>query len=104
MGVEAEFQPIDWKTKEAELLSGRIDLIWNGYTITDERKEKVLFTKPYLENSQVVITKADSKITKLSDLAGQEVGIQSLSSAADALNGNPIHKEVKKLQNLRIMF
>lgn len=97
MGVEAEFQPIDWKTKEAELLSGRIDLIWNGYTITDERKEKVLFTKPYLENSQVVITKADSKITKLSDLAGQEVGIQSLSSAADALNGNPIHKEVKKI-------
>lgn len=97
MGVEAEFQPIDWKTKEVELLSGRIDLIWNGYTITDERKEKVLFTKPYLENSQVVITKADSKITKLSDLAGQEVGIQSLSSAADALNGNPIHKEVKKI-------
>lgn len=97
MGVEAEFQPIDWKTKEAELLSGRIDLIWNGYTITDERKEKVLFTKPYLENSQVVLTKADSKITKLSDLAGQEVGIQSLSSAADALNGNPIHKEVKKI-------
>lgn len=97
MGVEAEFQPIDWKTKEAELLSGRIDLIWNGYTITDERKEKVLFTKPYLENSQVVITKADSKITKLSELAGQEVGIQSLSSAADALNGNPIHKEVKKI-------
>jgi polar amino acid transport system substrate-binding protein len=97
MGVEAEFQPIDWKTKEAELLSGRIDLIWNGYTITDERKEKVLFTKPYLENSQVVLTKADLKITKLSDLAGQEVGIQSLSSAADALNGNPIHKEVKKI-------
>jgi len=97
MGVEAEFQPIDWKTKEAELLSGRIDLIWNGYTITDERKEKVLCTKPYLENSQVVRTKADSKITKLSDLAGQEVGIQSLSSAADALNGNPIHKEVKKI-------
>lgn len=97
MGVEAEFQPIDWKTKEAELLSGRIDLIWNGYTITDERKEKVLFTKPYLENAQVVMTKAGSKISKLSDLAGQEVGIQSLSSAADALNGHPIHKEVKKI-------
>ncbi|EAZ83289.1 amino acid ABC transporter, amino acid-binding protein, partial [Bacillus sp. B14905] len=91
------FQPIDWKTKEAELLSGRIDLIWNGYTITDERKEKVLFTKPYLENSQVVMTKADSKIIKLNDLAGKEVGIQSLSSAADALNGNPIHKEVKTI-------
>ena len=49
MGVEVVFQPIDWKTKEVELLSGRIDLIWNGYTITDKRKEQVLFTKPYLD-------------------------------------------------------
>ncbi len=69
MGVEVEFQPIDWKTKETELSSGRIDLIWNGYTITDERKEKVLFTKPYLKNAQVVVTLADSKITKLDDLS-----------------------------------
>ena len=60
MGVEVKFQPIDWKTKETELNSGRIDLIWNGYTITDERKEKVLFTKPYLANSQVIMTLADS--------------------------------------------
>ena len=56
MGTEVKFQPIDWKTKEAELSSGRIDLIWNGYTITDERKEKVLFTKPYLKNAQVLVT------------------------------------------------
>ncbi|MFJ7678576.1 amino acid ABC transporter substrate-binding protein [Peribacillus sp. NPDC097198] len=97
MGVEAEFQPIDWKTKESELSSGRIDLIWNGYTITDERKEKVLFTKPYLENAQVVVTLEDSKLTKLDDLAGKVVGLQSLSSASDALNANPIKSEVKTI-------
>ena len=49
MGVEVKFQPIDWKTKETELSSGRIDLIWNGYTITDERKEKVLIHKAIFE-------------------------------------------------------
>src|SRR3954470_24605178 len=65
MGVDVKFQPIDWKTKESELSSGRIDLIWNGYTITDERKEKVLFTKPYLSNAQVVATLADSDIQSL---------------------------------------
>ncbi|WP_153127500.1 transporter substrate-binding domain-containing protein, partial [Peribacillus tepidiphilus] len=69
MGVKVKFQPIDWKTKESELSSGRIDLIWNGYTITDERKKKVLFTKPYLKNAQVVVTLANSNITKLDDLA-----------------------------------
>lgn len=97
MGMEVKFQPIDWKTKETELSSGRIDLIWNGYTITDERKEKVLFTKPYLSNAQVVVTKADADIEKLDDLDGKVVGLQALSSAADALSANPIESKIKSI-------
>ncbi|MEE3955863.1 amino acid ABC transporter substrate-binding protein [Peribacillus frigoritolerans] len=97
MGVKVKFQPIDWKTKETELSSGRIDLIWNGYTITDERKEKVLFTKPYLKNAQVVVTREDSKLTKLDDLKGKVVGLQSLSSASDALNANPVNSKIKTI-------
>lgn len=94
MGKEVTFQPIDWSAKESELNSGRIDMIWNGYTITDERKEKVLFTRPYLENSQVVVVLADSPLSGLPDLAGKEVGLQSLSSAADALAASPINDTV----------
>lgn len=94
MGKKVTFQPIDWSSKESELNSGRIDLIWNGYTITDERKEKVLFTKPYLENSQVVITLAESPITTLAELEGKEIGLQALSSAADALAASPLHEKV----------
>ncbi|NUU63450.1 amino acid ABC transporter substrate-binding protein [Paenibacillus agri] len=94
MGKEVTFQPIDWSAKESELNSGRIDMIWNGYTITDERKEKVLFTKPYLENSQVVVVLTSSPLSKLEDLAGKEIGLQSLSSAADALDANPIKDKV----------
>jgi len=97
MGAEVEFQPIDWQTKESELSSGRIDLIWNGYTITDERKKKVLFTKPYLKNAQVVVTLKDSKLSKLADLKGKVVGLQSLSSAADALDANPIKDKIKEV-------
>lgn len=95
MGYKAEFQPIDWGTKESELISGRIDLIWNGYTINDTRKQLVLFTKPYLKNSQAIMTKKDSTISKLADLAGKNVGLQSLSSAADALNANEIKAKIK---------
>jgi polar amino acid transport system substrate-binding protein len=95
MGTTVKFQPIDWSTKEAELSSGRIDLIWNGYTITDDRKKKVLFTKPYLKNSQVIVTRADSNISKLDDITGKVVGLQSQSSAADALNSNPIKSKIK---------
>jgi polar amino acid transport system substrate-binding protein len=101
MGKEVVFQPIDWSTKESELNSGRIDLIWNGYTITDERKEKVLFTKPYLKNAQVIVTKADSTISKMEDLTGKVVGVQSLSSASDALNANDIVSEIKTVTEFK---
>ncbi|WP_042352885.1 amino acid ABC transporter substrate-binding protein [Bacillus massiliigorillae] len=101
MGVDVEFQTIDWSAKESELMSGRIDLIWNGYTITKDRQKKVLFTKPYLKNAQVVVTLADSKLTKLDDLAGKEVGIQKLSSALDALNANPIKDKVKTISEYK---
>ena len=101
MGKEFVFQPIDWGSKEQELNSGRIDLIWNGYTITEERKQKVLFTKPYLANAQVVATLSDSDIESLDDLAGKNVGIQAQSSALDAFNANPISQEINKLDEYK---
>lgn len=97
MGKTPKFQPIDWKTKESELSSGRIDLIWNGYTITDKRKEMVLFTKPYLANAQVIAIKADSEIKSLDDLTGKVVGLQGLSSASDALDASPIKDKIKSV-------
>lgn len=97
MGVEVKFQPIDWKTKENELSSDRIDLIWNGYTITPEREEKVDFTKPYLENDQVVVVLEDSEVESLEDLAGEVVGLQALSSAMDALESHPIFDEIGEI-------
>lgn len=94
MGKEVEFQPIDWSSKESELSSGRIDLIWNGYTITDERKEKVLFTKPYMANSQVAVLLSDSPLASLEELEGKNIGLQKLSSASDALSAHPINEKV----------
>ena len=38
LGVEVEFKPIDWSAKEAELSGQRIDVLWNGLTITEERR------------------------------------------------------------------
>lgn len=85
LGKKLTLQPIDWSMKEAELNSGNIDLIWNGYTITDERKEKVDFTTPYLDNKQIIVVLADSSIQSKADLAGKSVGAQSESSAVTAM-------------------
>ena len=88
LDMEITFQPIDWAMKETELASGNIDMIWNGYTITEERKEKVLFTEPYLNNSQIIVTMADSDIEKKADLAGKVVATQQGSAAFDAINAD----------------
>lgn len=85
LDLKLEFQAIDWAMKETELNAGNIDLIWNGYTITPERKEKVAFSTPYLDNSQAIIVLKDSEIQKKSDLKGKTVTAQQSSSAVDAV-------------------
>ncbi|WP_353233583.1 amino acid ABC transporter substrate-binding protein [Diaphorobacter ruginosibacter] len=85
MGVEAQFKPIDWSAKEAELSGKRVDALWNGLTITDERKEKIAFTAPYMENHQIIVVAAPSAIQNKADMAGKVVGAQEGSSAVDAV-------------------
>lgn len=88
MGVKVVFQPIDWSSNIMELSSGTVDLLWNGFTITDERKEKLLMSEPYMENTQVVVVTADSPIKKLTDLAGKKLAVQDGSSAQIAIAEN----------------
>ena len=80
LGIQIKFQPIDWDMKETELQNGTIDAIWNGYTATDERKEKVAFTIPYMENQQVLVSKKSQNIQSVSDMTGKVLGAQAGSS------------------------
>lgn len=61
LGVEPEFVEINWDTKEVELKAKNIDCVWNGFTITEERKQNIEFTSPYISNKQVVVIKAENK-------------------------------------------
>ena len=84
LGLEAVPTPIDWTTKELELDGGRVDVLWNGLTITPERQETMLMSPAYIANAQVIVVRSDSGITTLADLAGKVVGLQETSSADDA--------------------
>lgn len=85
LNMNVKFQPIDWAMKETELNSGNIDAIWNGYSLSDERKKVVAYTKPYLANKQVIVTMKDSNIKTKRDLKGKKLGIQQGSSALEAI-------------------
>lgn len=89
LGVEAEIQPIEWSMKETELKNGTIDLIWNGYTVSDERKKKVAFTKPYLKNEQVIVTLKKNNVKEYKDLTDKVIGAQEGSSGEANLIEEP---------------
>ena len=98
MDITIEFQPIDWSMKETELNAGNIDFIWNGYSVTGERKEKVAFSAPYLKNKQIIVVLANSDIKSKDDLDGKNIAVQAESSALDAINSEP--EFVKKVNEL----
>lgn len=85
MNVEYTFQPIDWSMKETELNTGNIDMIWNGYSITPERQDVVLFSDPYIENRQIIIVPTDSEIESKADLAGKVLATQEQSASLEAI-------------------
>ena len=80
LGITVHFQPIDWDMKETELQNGTIDAIWNGYSATDERREKVAFTIPYMQNTQILVVKKTSGIHSVEDMTGKVLGAQNGSS------------------------
>lgn len=88
LGWKFKAVPIDWNSKDAELASGSISCIWNGFTCTG-REDEYTWSDPYVDNSIVAVVRADSGIQSLAELAGKTVMVQSASSGADALNANP---------------
>ena len=86
-GWDVQLEPIDWDSKDALLNQGTINCIWNGFTYTG-RENDYTWSDPYVDNSIVMVVKADSGISSLADLAGKSVMAQAASSAVDAINAN----------------
>lgn len=89
LGIQIKFQPIDWDMKETELQNGTIDAIRNGYSATDERREKVAFTIPYMENQQVLVSKKSQNIQSVKDMNKKVLGAQAGSSGYLNFEGQP---------------
>ena len=85
LGWEFEAVAIDWNSKDAELSSGTINCIWNGFTMNG-REDDYTWSEPYVDNSQVFVVKEDSGIASFDDLAGKTVAVQTDSSAQAALD------------------
>ena len=94
-GWEYEAVPFNWDAKDAELNAGSCDCIWSGFTVNG-REDDYLWSKPYSDNTQLIMVKEDSGIETLADLAGKAVGVQTSTSAYDLLNDEEGQAELCK--------
>ena len=98
MGVELEIKPIDWSSSILSLNKGDIDVLWNGVTINESRKEQINFSKPYLNNRLIIVKPKDrNDINSKEDLAGKILGVQ-VGSNDEALSSDSISKEAKEIR------
>ena len=73
MGKELEIVKLDWDALVPAVMSGDVDMVIAGQSITAERLEMVDFSDPYFYASIVTLTKADSayaSATSVADLVG----------------------------------
>lgn len=77
MGVECTLVKQDWDGIIPALIAKKFDAIIASMSITEERKEKVDFSKPYYKSPARFITKKDTKIEISAEgLKGKSVGVQ----------------------------
>ncbi len=88
LGVDVEFQIIEWDNKVLELDAKTIDIVWNGMTLTDEVMEAMECSNPYCANAQVVILPADAAADyeTVEDLADLTFAVEVGSAGKDAVD------------------
>lgn len=103
MGVKAVFKPVEWDGIIMSLNNGDIDLIWNGLSVTEKRKEQINYSSSYMIDRQVIMVKENSNVKAKQDLKGKTVALQMGSTSEDAVQKEPevlkSFKELKKYAN-----
>ena len=89
LGVEAQFQLIDWDSKVFELDGKTTDAVWNGMTLTDDVKAAMECSNPYFNNAQVVIVKKDvaDQYQTAESIADLQFSVENGSAGQEILDG-----------------
>jgi glutamate transport system substrate-binding protein len=91
LGIDPESDKVTWEetisdNREPFLESGRVDLVLASYSITDERRQLVGQTGPYMVTGQQLLVPADSDVESMADLQGKEVCSVTGSTSIDNIN------------------
>jgi polar amino acid transport system substrate-binding protein len=109
LGVKAQLVDTAWNGIIPALYAKKFDVIVSAMTITKERAEKVLFSMPYADASNVILLRAgEDRIKIADDLSGRIIGVQIGSAAAGIVKtfegklkdkGKPGYADVKQYEH-----
>lgn len=86
MGFTVEHKPMEWSTIVQSVVSKKIDMVYSGMSITEERAKQVNFSNPYWKVAQVFVSKKGAGLTvEKAFKGGMKLGVQSGTSEADML-------------------
>lgn len=87
LGLEVNIVNTAWDGIFAGI-DNNYDVVCSACTITEERKESMLFSEPYIANYQAVILKAgnDKKIESFNDLDGMTVAVQKETTSDELIS------------------
>ncbi|WAA11146.1 substrate-binding periplasmic protein [Fervidibacillus albus] len=98
LGVEANFVAQDFSGLIPGLETGKFDILVSQVTITDERKEQIDFTEPYITNRVKVIVREDNEdIQSVEDFVGKTIGV-GLGTNDEAYLRNELLPQVGEFQ------
>ena len=81
LGVELEIVQMDFDSVLVGIQAAKYDCGMSGITVTEERKENMLFTAPYYNAAQVIVVKEGSAIASKADLNGKIASVQTGTTA-----------------------
>lgn len=88
-GFQVKFVPQIWEGTLDRLAKGEIDMVADGVTMTEERKQLFDFSEPYYSMTMVLLTHQDSMVKKFDDIRNKRVAYQKNTSSERTL------KEIK---------
>jgi len=96
LGVEPEYTSVDPAARVDVLTSNKVDLVLANFTVTDERKEKVDFAKPYMKVALGVVSPENAEITDVSQLKGKTLIIAKGTTAESYFEKNEPDVKLQK--------
>lgn len=99
LGVDVKFRSVEWESILPALLTGEADLVVSGMTATEERAQKVAFTRPYHQTITclLVSTERASGIATFDELDedGRVVVVKEGTTGDQAARARLKHATVK---------